>query len=142
MKKVSPIKISLIITDVFLLILAVFSVALPWMVTWYAEVMKRSANLATTILTTCYPCVPFAAATLIYLRKLLKNALVNGLFNNNNLTLLKKITLCTLAIAVITLVAGNFYMPFFLVAATFAFVSLLSFSFKGLILKEISENKE
>ncbi len=142
MKKVSPIKISLIITDIFLFILIVFSIALPWMVTWYAEVMKRSASLATTVLITCYPCVPFAAATLIFLHKLLKNASDNGLFNNNSIAILKKITLCTLSIAVITLVAGNFYMPFFLVAATFAFVSLLSFSFRGLILKEISENKE
>lgn len=139
MKKLSPLKISLIITDVFLVILAVFTVALPWMVTWYAEVMQRSQTLATTIFITCYPCVPFAAATLIFLHKLLKNASLNGILNDTNLRYLKNIARGTLVIAVITFVAGNFYMPFFLVGATFAFVSLLSFSFRGLLLKELEK---
>ncbi len=102
------------------------------MVSWYAEVMQRSTTLATTILVTCYPCAPFAAALLIYLRKLLKNVLAQNIFTDTNISILKKMYICCIIIAVITLIAGNFYMPFLIVGATFAFLALLLFSLKNI----------
>jgi hypothetical protein len=132
MKEFNSIKLSIVITNIFFIILVVFSVGLPWMVSWYAEVMNRSASLATTILVTCYPCAPFAAALLIFLKKLLKNTLAGDIFTDKSITVLGKMVICSIIISVITLIAGNFYMPFLIVGATFAFLALLLFSLKGI----------
>lgn len=132
MKKINSIKLSIIITDIFFTILILFSIALPWLVSWYAEIMQRSATLATTVLVTCYPCAPFAGALLIFLRKLLKNTAKESAFCEANITLLKRMIICCIVISVITLIAGNFYMPFLIVGATFAFLSLLLFSLRNI----------
>jgi len=132
MKKINGLKASLIITDIFFVILIIFTVGLPWMVSWYAEVMQRSATLATTILVTCYPCAPFAGALLLYLRRLLKNCTMGNIFTDANILVFTKMYICCIIISVITLIAGNFYMPFLIVGATFAFLALLLFSLKGI----------
>lgn len=131
MDKIKSIKIAIAVTNIFLCILVVFSVALPWMVSWYVETMNRSVSLAATVLVTCYPCAPFAGACLIFLRKLLKGVLKNGLMREENFSLLKKITVCCIIIAVITLIAGKFYLPFLIVSATFTFVALLLFGLRA-----------
>jgi len=130
MNSSKSIRLSLLITNIFLVVLLIFTVTLPLMVTWYVETMHRSASLPTTILVTCYPCVPFAGACLLLLRKILKNALADELFSKSSVTYLKRLSFCALVISVITLIAGKFYLPFFIVGATFAFISLLVFSFK------------
>lgn len=132
MKKINPIKLAIIITDIFFAILIFFSVALPWMVSWYVEIKQRSTTLATTVLVTCYPCAPFAAALLVYLRRLLKNTLAGDVFADSSISVLSKMVVCCGIISVITLIAGKFYMPFLIVGATFAFLALLLFSLKGI----------
>lgn len=131
MDKVKSIKIAIVVTAVFMALLGVFIVCLPWMVTWYVETMGRSAKLAATVLVSCYTCAPFAGCALFFLRKLLKNVLNIGLLNEMNFSLLKKITICCLIISCVTVVAGKFYMPFFLVSATFVFVALLLFGLRA-----------
>mgnify|MGYP003292292270 CR=1 FL=1 len=42
-------------------------------------------------------------------------------------------SLCCVIIATITLIAGKFYLPFFLVAGTFLFLALVIFSLTGQI---------
>ena len=125
------IKASIILTNIFLVILFLFTVTLPFLVTWYADIMGRSSTLATTVMVTCYPCVPFAATLLWKLRKLLKNALEDNLFSKSSLEHIKKIALCCIVIAVITLLGGNFYLPFLIVGATFSFLSLLLFALRS-----------
>ena len=142
MDKIKSIKISIAVTNIFLIILVVFSVALPWMVSWYVEKMHRSATLATTVLVTCYPCAPFAGACLVFLRKLLKNVLKSGLLLEENFKLMKKIIFCCIIIAAITLVAGKFYMPFFIVSATFTFVALLLFGLRAALYVTVKENEQ
>ncbi len=133
MDKIKSVKISIAVTNVFLVVLIVFSLFLPFMISWYVETMKRSESLAAIVLVTCYPCAPFVGAILIFLRKMLKNVLTKGLINDENTALLKKITVCCIIIAAITAVAGGFYMPFIIVSATFAFVALLTFAFRAAI---------
>lgn len=130
------IKLSLILTNIFLGILFLFTVTLPFLVTWYAETMQRSSSLATTVMVTCYPCVPFAAALLILLRRLLKNALNDNLISKSSIEYLKNISVCCIIIAVITLIGGKFYLPFLIVGATFAFLSLLLFALKSIFAAE------
>ncbi|MBR7133493.1 MAG: DUF2975 domain-containing protein [Clostridia bacterium] len=139
MENNKALKLCLLLTNIFFGILIVFTVALPFMVTWYVETMRRSASLAATILVTCYPCVPFVAAILVFLKKLLKNAASDRLFSVDSQTYLKRIAVCSIIIAAITFVAGKFYLPFLIVGATFAFLSLLIFSLKNIFASVKSE---
>lgn len=131
------IKVSIILTNIFLLILFFFTITLPFLVTWYADIMGRSSTLATTVMVTCYPCVPFAATILITLRKLLKTALDGNIFSNESVVYLKNIAICCIVIAVITLIGGNFYLPFLIVGATFSFLSLLLYALRGIFTEQI-----
>ena len=140
LKKINTLKLAIIITKVFFVFLIGFCIGLPWLISWYAEVMHRSATLAATVMLTCYPCAPFAGALLIFLQKLLKNVMANEIFCEANLNIFKKMFICCVVISLITLIAGKFYMPFLLVGATFAFLSLLLLSLKGII--EVVKNKE
>lgn len=139
LSKHNALKISLIVTDVFFCILIVFTVVLPFAVTWYVETMNRSPNMPTTVMLTCYPCVPFAAAALLLLRKLIKTIPEKGISSEESLSRLGKLTLCCIVISVITLIAGNFYFPFLIVGATFAFLALLVFTFKSILSEENAE---
>lgn len=131
MDKIKSIKISIAVTTAFIVLLAIFTVSLPWLISWYVEIKGRSQTLAATVLITCYPCAPFAAGALFFLRKLLKNVLSIGLLNETNFKLMKKIVVCCLIIAFVTLIAGKFYMPFLLVSATFVFVAILLFGLRA-----------
>ena len=131
------IKVSIILTNIFLLILFFFTITLPFLVTWYADIMGRSSTLATTVMVTCYPCVPFAATILITLKKLLKTALNGNIFSNESVVYLTNIAICCIVIAVITLIGGNFYLPFLIVGATFSFLSLLLYALRGIFAEQI-----
>ncbi len=142
MEKYKHIKISILLIDIAFFLLAVFVVVLPFVITWYAEVMGRGPSLATTVMLTCYPCVPFGFCILLCLRRFLKGVMNENLFSENSLLQLKNICICCLIIAVITLIAGNFYMPFFIVGGTFLFLSLITFSLKSVIKSELINNSE
>jgi len=141
MDKNKSLKTALIITYIFFFILIALAIALPVLVTWYVEFKGRSASLPTTILVTCYPCVPFTGASLIFLKNLIKNAQKNETFSQGSIRCLKNISACFFIIAVITLVAGRYYMPFYIVGATFAFLSLVIFSLKAIFMN-VAESGE
>ncbi len=132
MKKLDTIKFSIILTTVFLVVLIIFAVMLPWLVTWYVQLAQRHESLATTMMVTCYPCAPFTAVILLSLRKLLKNIQQKNLDKVQNSKLLKYMSISCLIISVITLIAGRYYLPFYIVAATFMFLSLIIFAFKSI----------
>jgi len=132
MKKLDTIKFSIILTTVFLVVLIIFAVMLPWLVTWYVQLAQRHESLATTMMVTCYPCAPFTAVVLLSLRKLLKNIQQKNLDKVQNSKLLKYMSISCLIISVITLIAGRYYLPFYIVAATFMFLSLIIFAFRSI----------
>lgn len=136
MDKIKPIKLAILLTNIFLILLVIFTIALPYMVTWYVETMGRKASLPATIMVTCYPCVPFVAGSLICLKRLLKNGLNGELFHHSSMRYMRNISLFCVIIAIITLVAGRFYLPFYIVGATFAFLSLLIFSLRAIFIAE------
>lgn len=143
MDKYKSLKAAVIITDIFIVLLIAMAIALPWLVTWYVEVVGRSASLPTTIMVTCYPCAPFAGATLMYLRRLLKYALKSDIFSCRSIKCLRRISICCFIIAVITLFAGRYYLPFYIVGATFAFLALLVFALKAIFMNvENTEQKD
>lgn len=131
MKKLNPVKIAITVTTVFLIVLIAFAVMLPWLVTWYVQLAGRHESLATTMMVTCYPCAPFTSIVLLTLRKLLKNIDIKNFNKAENSKLLKYMSISCLIIAVITLIAGRYYLPFYIVAATFMFLSLIIYTFKS-----------
>lgn len=132
MKKINLIKLSIILTTIFLAVLIAFAVMLPWLVTWYVQIAGRHESLATTMLVTCYPCAPFTAIVLLTLRKLLKNIDQKILNKDQNLKLLKYMAISCVIISAITLIAGRYYLPFYIVAATFLFLALIIFAFRSI----------
>lgn len=134
MKKANSIKFSLMLTDIFLCLLVLVALSLPFLVTWYVEYTGRLESLATTIMVTCYPCAPFTGLALFYLRKVLKNVQKGEYSNPENVKNLKYMSLCCIIVALITLIAGRFYLPFFLVAGTFLFLALLIFVFRNIFI--------
>lgn len=133
MKKINLIKLSIILTTIFLVILIGFAVMLPWLVTWYVQIAGRHETLATTMMVTCYPCAPFTAIVLLTLRKLLKNIDQKIFDKTQNAKLLKYMAISCIIISLITLIAGRYYLPFYIVAATFLFLALIIFSFRSII---------
>ena len=131
MDKIKSIKLSIFFTHIFFWLLVAFTIALPKAVIWYVETMGREKSLPTTIMVTCYPCVPFAAASLICLRRLLRNVLLDNLFHESSIRYLGFISAFCLIIALITIIGGKFYLPFFIVSATFTFLALLVFALRN-----------
>lgn len=110
-------KFTLCIVYFFILLLAALAVALPFLVTWYVETKGRPADLATVVMVTCYPCTPLAAIALLSARKLLKNILGGEILCQSNISLVRRICLACFFAGIIMLVAGFFYMPFYIASA-------------------------
>ncbi len=134
MKKSQTIKFSIMLTEIFILLLIILAAALPFLVTWYVGHFHRHESLITTVMVTCYPCAPFTGLALFYLRRLLKKIDKGEYKHPDNIKSLKYIALCCVIIAAITLVAGRFYLPFFLVAGTFMFLALIVFVFRNIFI--------
>ncbi len=113
-------KLTLIITYIFAVLLVVAVIFLPTLVTWYVETKGRPQDLGATVMLTCYPCVPFAAVAVVSVIKLLKNILKDLILTEENVKMLKRISMCCFCAAVILLIAGAFYMPFYIVGAAAA----------------------
>lgn len=133
MKNFNIIKLSILLTTIFLVVLIAFAVMLPWLVTWYVQIAGRHESLATTMMVTCYPCAPFTAIVLLTLRKLLKNIDQKIFDKTQNAKLLKYMAISCIIISLITLIAGRYYLPFYIVAATFLFLALIIFSFRAIL---------
>ena len=119
------VKATLYMIYIAIFLLAVFTVFMPFLVRWFVEVRQKNPNLATSIMITCYPCVPFATAMLFSLRALLKNVLSGLILGDKNNTYLKIVALCCLCAAVITFIGGFRYMPFWIISCAAAIGALI-----------------
>ena len=136
------IKAALNMVYVFGVLLAGAAVALPFIVTWYVETRGRDQTLPATIMLTCYPCVPFAAAILISLKRLLKNVLDGLVLGDKNLSLLQAVAISFFAITAITLAAGRYYKPFYILAACAAACGLTFFVVRSLFNTLLQKQRE
>ena len=118
-------KLSLFVTYVFMAALLLCVIFLPMVVTWYVEVRGRDQTLPTTIMLTCYPLVPFAAIVLLSLRRLLINLLSGLVIGEQNIKMLKRISICCLAAGLILIFVGHRYMPFYIAGIAAAACSLI-----------------
>lgn len=126
----------------FGVVLAALAVALPFIVTWYVEARGRDQTLPATIMLTCYPCLPFAAAILIALRRILNNVLSGLILGDKNLALLRAIIISCFAVTAITVAAGRQYAPFYIIAVSAASSGLVFFVVKALFNSLLQKQRE
>lgn len=140
------VRLCIVLTDVFICALILLTVLLPFGVSWYVETMHRSQTLPATIMITCYPCAPFFGISLFMLRRILKRISAGDIFINANSHDLKIISCCCVIIALITLIAGRYYIPFYIVGFTFVFLALITYAANAVFLsvyeKSASENNK
>lgn len=110
----NSVKITLILTYIALALLLIFTVTMPFLVQWFVEVRHKDPTLATSIMITCYPCVPFAVGLFWSLRCFLKNVLSGLVLGDKNIKLLKIMAICCFFAAVIMIAGGFRYMPFWI----------------------------
>lgn len=136
------VKITYIIINLSIVVLFALAIALPWLVTWFVQVRQKDQGLPVVVMLTCYPSLPFAVVALFSLRKLLKNILAGLVFGDANLTCLKKIAVCCLAGAVITFIAGFYYLPFFVVSIAASGCALIIKAIKDTFAFELERRRE
>lgn len=89
-----------------------------------------------------YPSSIFAYITLYSLIKLLFNIKKDEIFINANVKYLRRISWCCFAVAVITLIGGVFYIPFWFVAVAAAFVGLMLRIVKNVMQNAVAISEE
>lgn len=111
----------------FLILIAVMAAAmtLPCLTDWYIRKTGRDEDLRAVIMTVCYICLPAALAALYSLIRLLKNILVGEIFIQGNVLHLRLLSWYCGAVSLITLAAGYFYLPFYLVGLAAVFFTLI-----------------
>jgi len=118
-------KLSLILTDIITVMGIITGVFLPVISKWYIEVTGKAQSVRTALMIICYICLPFAIVILLTLRRLLKNVLKSEAFIYANVKCLRLISWCCVLIAVITLIGGYFYLPFYIVGIAAGFFALI-----------------
>ena len=106
--------------------------------TSYRGVAADSEDLAYLLKVFClafYPCAIFSGLILYCLLRLLFNIKSGKVFVVDNVRILFAVSWCCFGIAIITLISGFFYMPFFFVAAAGGFTGMLL-----RVLKNVMEN--
>lgn len=118
-------KLTLYLTDLFLSAACAAVFLLPWAVGRYIAITGKPAQLKTVLVVVCYCCLPAALCALLALRRLLKNMMRGKIFSADNVTLLRILSWCCAAAAIITLVSGWFYLPFYIIGTAAAFFMLI-----------------
>ena len=136
------VKITFIVINIAIVVLFALAIALPWLVTWFVEVRHKDGGLPAVVMLTCYPSLPFAAVALFSLRKLLKNILNGLVFGDQNITALRKISICCACGAVITFIAGFYYLPFFVVSIASFGCALIVKALKDTFAAELDSRRE
>ncbi len=136
------VKFTFVIINIAIIVLFALAIALPWLVTWFVEVRHKDAGLPAVVMLTCYPSLPFAAAVLFSLRKVLKNILNGLVFGDQNITALGNISVCCGCGAVITFIAGFYYLPFFVVSIAAAGCALIVKALKDTFAAELDNKRE
>lgn len=121
----NSVKLSLYLTNLIIALFCAAAIFLPMLTKWYITYMGRPANIRTVILAVCYICLPFALLALFSLRRLLKNIMRGETFVPDNTKQLNLLFICCALAAVITLFAGYFYLPFYIISVAAAFFSLI-----------------
>lgn len=142
LKLQKSLKFSFVIINISIVLLFALAIILPSLVTWFVEIKHKDAGLPLVVMLTCYPSLPFATAALFCLRAFLKNCLKDLVFCTKNIFYLRVVTIACLCGAAITLVAGFFYLPFFVVSISSGGCALIVKIAKDIIDSKIEQKSD
>ena len=105
---------------------------------WYTEIKHRPDTLPTVLISTCYPCVPFAFVALLAIRQIAKNILDDKIFTKATQKSVFVFGLCCLMAGLVMFFAGFFYFPFFIASGAALFCALIAKVFSDVFAIHIS----
>lgn len=126
----------------FLLALAALLFLAPWICRWYVGLRGMSGEIYTAILAAFYCCTIPAAVALLSLLTLVRNIYRADAFSRRNSVLMSLISYCCLLVALITAVAGYWYLPMLLVTAAMGFLFLIVRIVRGCFVTALALQEE
>lgn len=122
-------KRSIAITSVLIKVAIVLCTAalflMPYAAKMYEQISFQRDNVTVPLLITFYVCAAFGFVILFVLNKLIKNIGSEKVFIDENVKLLKILSYCCLAIAVVTLIFARFRILVFVITFAAAFIGLI-----------------
>ncbi|CDE81160.1 putative uncharacterized protein [Ruminococcus sp. CAG:353] len=122
-------KRSIAITSVLIKIAIVLCAAalflMPYAAKMYEQISFQQDNVTVPLLITFYVCAAFGFVILFVLNKLIKNIGSEKVFIDENVKLLKILSYCCFAIAVVTLIFARFRILVFVITFAAAFIGLI-----------------
>ncbi len=140
--------LSIIICFILLAILTALVFIGPWIVEIWFTKYRGWAEISVikhilTVFCGCfYPSAVFAYITLYNLIKLLFNIKSDEIFTEYNTKALRRISWCCLAVSIITLAGGIFYVPFLFVAIAAGFMGLMLRIIKNVMQNAVALREE
>lgn len=124
-KKSFSATLTLVLCYIFSACLAFMCFFAPTVFRWYFVGYRNLPSVATTVTVTFYVCVPFAAIALYLLIKTLLRIKKREVLVSENVSAMRGLSWCCVAVCVITGVAGIIYFPFFFIFAASGFFALI-----------------
>ena len=122
-------KRSIAITSVLIKIAIVLCAAalflMPYAAKMYEQISFQQDNVTVPLLIAFYVCAAFGFVILFVLNKLIKNIGSEKVFIDENVKLLKILSYCCFAIAVVTLIFARFRILVFVITFAAAFIGLI-----------------
>lgn len=122
-------KRSIAITSVLIKIAIVLCTAalflMPYAAKMYEQISFQRDNVTVPLLITFYVCAAFGFVILFVLNKLIKNIGSEKVFIDENVKLLKILSYCCFAIAIVTLIFARFRILVFVITFAAAFIGLI-----------------
>lgn len=119
------ISLSQVCVCAFALLLAGLDIFGYWLVGFFLQLRNMNWQLGVVILAAVYLCSVFAWIVLFRLWKLLGNIKAGRVFIPENIRHMRTVSWCCAAVALVCLLAGLWYLPFFVVAMAAAFMALI-----------------
>ncbi len=98
---------------------------MPYAAKMYEQISFQRDNVTVPLLITFYVCAAFGFVILFVLNKLIKNIGSEKVFIDENVKLLKILSYCCFAIAIVTLIFARFRILVFVITFAAAFIGLI-----------------
>ncbi len=138
--------ISLAVCMVSSLALAALVFTMPsffrWFYSFFNDGSPSSEAVIKTVVTAFYICVPFAAAALFMMIKILVNILNEKVFIMQNVVLFRFLSWCCYAVLIITVIFGLKYVPLFVIAFAMGVVGTLLRVIKNIMQSAVELREE
>lgn len=118
-------RVTLWVNRLICLLLALFVIAMPALLRWYAGFRPLVESARYAILLAFYPCAIAAAVALWQMDRVLCAILEGKIFVRKNVSRIRVVRWCCAAISLVCVPAAFFYMPLGFMVVIMAFLSLV-----------------